>query len=65
MVKSFFENINKLNDELVDFEEWKKSKEAVKIGDPVKVEKHPANGLSILEMLDNISKTFDSQVDKN
>lgn len=59
-VKLFFENINKLSEEVVDFEEWRKDKQAEKIHPAKQSKPVPAlQGRSVMEMLDSLALTFD------
>ena len=41
-VKSFIENINKLNADVAEFEEWRKERKAESMGEPVHIEHRPA-----------------------
>lgn len=65
LIKQFLENINKLNAELIEYEEWKKDKYKESLGEPVQIEHKAVQGKSILSLLDNIASNFDEDKQEN
>jgi hypothetical protein len=65
LTKAFFDNINKLDADFVEYDEWKKGKQTDPMPQPQipsDTKKHQIKGTSLISMLDGLARGLDSSL---